>query len=98
MAVESTDVARERPDPVDMLLATRPRILVLPRLRPSDASFCVGFAAAVLVLARRLEIALIISSCGLDRGWSDGAGAVDTVLVGELMLLSDRGAVLKDRS
>ncbi len=87
-------MARERPDPVEMLLVTRPRILPGPRFRPSGASFCVGFAAAVFVFASRSEIALLISSCGLDRGWSDGAGAVDTVLVGELRLLSERGSDL----
>jgi len=91
-------VARERPvDPMEMLLVTRPRILCAPRFRPSDASFC-GFVAAVFVFARRFEISLLMSSCGLDRGGSDVVGAVDTVLVGELILLSERGSDLYDCS
>lgn len=57
MAVESTEVSRERLDPVDMLLGTRPMIRRL-RLRGSGAEW----RGAVFALARRAEMA-VVSPC-----------------------------------
>lgn len=92
MAVESTEVSRERFEPVEMLLGMRP--IILPRLRGSG-TLC---DEAVFAFARRVEIALVRPSSCLGAGWFDGAGAVDTVLVGELPAISVRGLVLYARS
>jgi hypothetical protein len=48
------------------------------------------------VLASRLEIALLISSFGPGAGWSEGAGAVEMVRVGELGFISESGPVFVD--
>jgi hypothetical protein len=82
---------------METLLAARPRMR--PRLRPSGASLLIGCAVVDFVLASRSEIALLMSSLGgRGFGWSDGAGAVETVLVGELRFISERGSLLDDCS
>lgn len=85
--MESTEVAREREDAADMLLAALPRIRFV-RLR-----VCVKSGAELLALERRSDISLLRFD-GAGAGWHEGAGAVDIVLMGEaLRFLSDRGSV-----
>ena len=75
-----------------MLLGTRP--IILPRLRGSGTLW----EGAVFALARRDDMAFVRPSSCRGAGWFEGAGAVDTVLVGELQSISVRGLVLYARS
>lgn len=97
MIVESTDAERECTETVERLLVTRPRIRLVVRFRPSGAESLDGLGA--LALARRLEMSLLMSSSlGLEWGWPEGAGAVDTVLDGEFGSRADKGSVRGDGS
>lgn len=57
---------------------------------------CVVSGAVPLALESRFEISLLRFEGGGGAGWQEGAGAVETVRVGELRLRSVRGSCLYD--